>query len=73
MIANFMLPDAVLIRISSGPEVEIFHHPQRPCGRVTGRGRFRSNFKSIGTTVAMGRGLQPCSGCRWEMHLGGPE
>ncbi len=49
----------VLIRLSTGDPVRIFHDAARPCGRVHDPSSFRSEFRGL----ALERGLRPCSAC----------
>ena len=58
-------PDEVLVRRTAGPAVTVFHHPTRSCKRVVGKNRSRDSFKVLRRSVALDRGLKPCTACRW--------
>ena len=55
----------VLIRITPGPEVTIYHSATHPCGRVTGRHRDRGNYRQLLEREARARYLTRCSACHW--------
>lgn len=55
----------VLVRVSPGPTVEIFHSAERPCGRVG----VRANFDEVMLGEAVRRGLRGCSACAWNLDL----
>jgi hypothetical protein len=48
-----------------GPPLRVYHLAANPCGRVTGRGRFRENFVESPESEARARPLRRCPACPW--------
>jgi hypothetical protein len=55
----------VLVRWTVGPPVTVYHYAEKPCRRVTGKGRSRGSFSALLEGEAKARGLERCSACWW--------
>lgn len=62
-LKDLALDPLVLVRISPGPAVEVYHSSQNPCGKVNPTMVDRGRFNEMPLGEALSLGLRPCTAC----------